>query len=107
MWDWIAGTGVNLEAAGAGTGAGGESEDEELLDGAEDCAGHGGSQGGGAAVEVAAAGPWWVVVDSNTVEGVGRAAELGVALQTFAATVEVDRAWGDGQLAMRLGDLGG
>ena len=39
-------------------------------------------------------------------EGVGRAVELGVALQAFAATVEVGGALGDGQLAMQLGDLG-
>ena len=53
-------------------------------------------------------GGWWlVVVDSSAVEGVGRAVELDVALQNFAATVEVNGAWGDGQLAMQLGDLGG
>ena len=60
-------------------------------------------------VEAAAAKPWWVVVDSNTVEGVGRAVELDVALQAFVATVEVDGVLGDGQLAMhaQLGGLGG
>ena len=47
------------------------------------------------------------MVDSSSVEGVGRAVELGVALKTFAATVEVDGALGDGQLAVQLGDLGG
>ena len=46
-------------------------------------------------------------MDSSTVEGVGRAVELDVALQAFVATVEVDGALGDGQLAMQLGDLGG
>ena len=58
-------------------------------------------------MEAAAAESWWVVVDSSTVEGVGRAVELDVALQAFAATVGVDGALGDGQLAMQLGDLGG
>ena len=33
--------------------------------------------------------------------------ELDVALQAFAATVEVDGASGDGQLAKQLGDLNG
>ena len=36
-----------------------------------------------------------------------RAEDLDMALQTFVATVEVDGAQGDGQLAKRLGDLGG
>ena len=36
-----------------------------------------------------------------------RAVELDGALQAFAATVEVDGASGDGQLAKQLGDLGG
>ena len=58
-------------------------------------------------VEAADAESWWVVVDSSTAEGVGRAMELDVALQAFAAAVEVDGALGDGQLAMQLGDLGG
>ena len=40
-------------------------------------------------------------------EGARKAVELGVALQAFAATVEVDGALGDGQLAMQLGDLSG
>ena len=44
---------------------------------------------------------------NKAVEGARRAVELGVALQAFAATVEVDGALGGGQLAMRLGDLGG
>ena len=48
---------------------------------------------------------------NKAVEGARRAVELGVALQAFAATVEVDGALGDGQLAMQLamqlGDLGG
>ena len=111
MGDWIAGTGVNLGVAEAEAGAGAESEGEELLARAEDSAS--GSQWGAAAVEAAAveeataAESWWVVVDSSTVEGVGRAVELDVALQAFVATVEVDGAWGDGQLAMQLGDLGG
>ena len=47
-----------------------------------------------------------MVVDDNAVENVGRAVELEVALQAFAATVEVDGALDDGQLAMQLGDLG-
>ena len=42
-----------------------------------------------------------------TVEGAGRAVELDVAPQAFAAAVEVDRAKGDGQLAKQLDDLGG
>ena len=47
------------------------------------------------------------MVDSGTVEGVGRAVELGVALHAFAATVEVDGARGDGQLAPELEVLDG
>ena len=82
--DWIAGTGVNLVGAEAEAGAGAESE-----------------------VETADDESWWEVVDGSMMEGVGRAVELNMALQAFAATVEVDRALGDGQLAMQLGDLGG
>ena len=33
--------------------------------------------------------------------------ELSTALQAFAATMEVDGALGDGQLAVQLGNLGG
>ena len=58
------------------------------------------------AVEPAADGSWWEVVDSSTVEGAGRAKELGGALQAFATTVEVAGAPGDGQLDIQLGDLG-
>ena len=100
----LAGTGVDTEEAGAVAGAGGESEGEEPLAGAEDDAS--GSQGDGDAGEATVAESWWVVVDSSTVEWVGRAVELDVALQAFAATVEVDGASGDGQLAKQLGDWG-
>ena len=82
--DWVAGTGVNLEGAEAEAEAGAE-----------------------AGVEAAANVSWWEVVNSSTLEGAGRAVELDMALQAFAATVEVDGALGDGQLAMQLGDLGG
>ena len=44
----------------------------------------------------AAAEPWWVVVDSSTVE----LELLDVAPQALAATVGVGGAWGGGQLAM-------
>ena len=47
-----------------------------------------------------------MAVDSNTMEGAGRAVELDMALQAFAAIVEVDGALGDGQLTIQLGDLG-
>ena len=40
-------------------------------------------------------------------EGAGRAIEVDGALQTFAETVEVLGALGDGQLAKKLEDLGG
>ena len=50
---------------------------------------------------------WWEVIYGSTAEGAARAAELSMALQVFAATVEVDGALGDGQLAVKLGDLGG
>ena len=53
MGDWVAGTCVDLEVAGAVAGASGESEGEGLLAGAE--GGASGPQGGGAAVEAAAA----------------------------------------------------
>ena len=46
-------------------------------------------------------------MDSATVEGARRAVKLEVALQAFAAIVEVDGALGGGQLAMQLGGLGG
>ena len=57
--------------------------------------------------ESAVDGVWWEVVYSNTMEGAGRAMELEGALQTFAATVEVAGALGDGQLAKQMEDLGG
>jgi hypothetical protein len=47
------------------------------------------------------------VIYGSTMEGAARARELDGALQAFAATVEVDGAHGDGQLAKQLGDLGG
>ena len=50
---------------------------------------------------------WWEVVYGSTAEGAARAVELSMALQAFAATVEVDGALGDGQLAVQLGNLGG
>ena len=55
--DWIAGAGVNLEEAAAGDKTGGEP-----------------------VVEHTAEESWWVVVDSGTMEGAGRAVELRVAL---------------------------
>ena len=60
-------------------------------------------------VEADATVCWWVVVDSSTVEGVGRAVGLEVVLQAFVATVGVGGALGGGQMAMQLGsgDLGG
>ena len=82
--DWIAGTGVSLVGAAAEVGLGDEFE-----------------------VEPAADESWWEVVDSSKMEGAGRAAELNMALQVFATTVEVDGTLGDGQLAMQLCDLGG
>ena len=67
--------------------------------------------GAGAGVEseaeVAVDGLWWDVLDSDKMEGVGRAVELNMVLQAFAATVEVDGALDDGQLAMQFGGLGG
>ena len=83
MGNCVAGTGVNLEEAAAGGEAGAKPE-----------------------VEPAAKESWWEVIYSNTVEGAGRAVELDVSLQAFAAAVEVDGAKGDGQLAKQLGDLG-
>ena len=47
------------------------------------------------------------MIYGSTAEGAARAVELDMALQAFAATVEVDGAMGDGQLAKQLGDLGG
>ena len=84
MGNWVAGTGANLEEAAAGSEAGVEPEAESAADGF-----------------------WWGVVYSNTVEGAGRAMELNGALQTFAASVEVAGALGDGQLAKQFEDLGG
>ena len=82
--NWVAGTGANLEEAAAGGEADVEPEAESAADGV-----------------------WWEVVYSNTVEGAGRAMELDGALQTFAETVEVAGALGDGQPAKQLEDLGG
>ena len=39
-------------------------------------------------VEPAADGSWWEVVDSSTVEGAGRAKDLGGALQAFAPLLQ-------------------
>ena len=39
------------------------------------------------------------MIYGNTMEGAGRAMELDVVLQAFAAAVEMDGAKGDGQLA--------
>ena len=86
-WDdenWIEATGVNLEGAGAETGAGAVSEAEPASDES-----------------------WWEVIYGSTAEGAARVVELSMALQAFAATVEVDGALGDGQLAVQLGNLGG
>jgi hypothetical protein len=86
-WDeenWIEGTGVDQEGAGAETGAGAEAEAEPAPDES-----------------------WWEVIYGSTAEGAARAAELDTVLQAFAATVEVDGASGDGHLAKQLGDLGG
>ena len=47
------------------------------------------------------------MIYGSTAEGAARAVELSTALQAFAATVEVDGALGDGQLAVQLGNLGG
>ena len=63
---WIVGNNVNLEEAAAGDEVGGEL-----------------------VVEHGVEESWWVVVDISTVEGAGRAVELGVALQDLAATVGV------------------
>ena len=86
MGDWVAGTGVDTEGTGAVAGAGGEPKGEELMAEAED--GASGSRGGGDAGGATVAESWWVVGDSSTVWG-GRAVELDVALQVFAATVGV------------------
>ena len=86
-WDeenWIEGTGVDQEGAGAETGA-----------------------GAGAEAEPAPDESWWEVIYGSTAEGAARAAELDTVLQAFAATVEVNGASGDGHLAKQLGDLGG
>ena len=82
--NWVEGTGVDQEGAEAEAGAGAESEAEPAPDES-----------------------WWEVIYGSTTEGAARAVELGGALQAFAATVEVDGALGDGQLAIQLGDLGG
>ena len=87
--DWdrenrVEGTGANLEGAEAGAEAGDEPE-----------------------ADPAANESWWEVIYGNTVEGVGRAMKLDMALHAFAATVEVDGANGGGQLAKQLGGLGG
>jgi hypothetical protein len=77
-WDnenWVEGTGVDQVGAGAEARAG-EPEAEPASDES-----------------------WWEVIHGSTVEGAARATELGMALQAFAATVEVDGAHGDGQLA--------
>ena len=42
-----------------------------------------------------------------SVEGVGKAVELSVALQAFAATVGVGGTEGDGQLVTELGNIDG
>ena len=75
---------MDQEGAGAEAGAGAESEAEPAPDES-----------------------WWEVIYGSTTEGTARAVEVGGALQAFAATVEVDGALGDGQLAIQLGDLGG
>ena len=85
-WDkenWIEGTGVDQVGAGAEARAG-EPETEPASDES-----------------------WWEVIYGSTIEGAARATELEEALQAFAATVEIDGAHGDGQLAKQLGDLGG
>ena len=77
-WDnenWVEGTGVDQVGAGAEARA-----DEPETEPASDES-------------------WWEVTYGSTVEGAARATELEVALQAFAATVEVDGAHGDGQLA--------
>ena len=58
---------MNLEEAATEDGAGAESE-----------------------ADLATYESWWVVVDSNTMTGAGRAVELDMALRAFAAIVEVD-----------------
>ena len=63
------GTGVVQVGAGAEAGTGTEPE-----------------------AELAPDESWWEVIYGSTVEGAVRAEELDVALQTFAATVEVDGA---------------
>ena len=47
------------------------------------------------------------MIYGSTAEGAARAVELDMALQTFAATVDVEGASGSGQLAKQLGDLSG
>ena len=84
MGNWVEGTGANLEEAAAGGEADGEPKAESAADGV-----------------------WWEMVCSDTVEGAGRAIQLDGAFQTFAETVEVAGALGDGQLAKQLEDLGG
>ena len=108
--DWVAGTGAGPEDAEAGIGADAEAEagaraEEAAPEGCE-AAGRGGEEAAAAGLE-APAEFWWEVIYGSTVEGAARAVELDVALQAFAATVEVDGASGDGQLAKQLGDLSG
>ena len=110
MGDWIAGTGADPEDAEAGIGADAEAEAgaraEEAAPGEGEAAGRGGEEAAAAGLE-APAEFWWEVIYGSTVEGAARAVELDVALQAFAATVEVDGASGDGHLARQLGDLSG
>ena len=108
--DWIAGTGADPEDAGAGMGADTEAETgagaEEAAPEGCDAADRGGEETPAAGLE-APAEFWWEVIYGSTEEGAARAVELDVALQAFAATVNVDGASGDGQLAKQLSDLGG
>ena len=97
MGDWVAGIGVDTGEAEAVAGAGGEAEDVEGVAGAggepDDASGpQEGGRAGGADEPV----PWWVVVDSGTMEAVGGAVRLDEALQTFAASVGVGGAEGGG-----------
>ena len=71
MENWVAGTGANLAEAAIGGEAGAEPE-----------------------TVLAARESWWEVIYGNTVEGAGRAEELGGVLQAFAEAVGVDGAKG-------------
>ena len=108
--DWVAGSGAGPEDAEAETGAGTWAEAGARAEGAapEGCeaAGRGREEAAAAGLE-APAEVWWEAIRGNTEEGAARAVELDVALQAFAATVEVDGASGDGQLAKQLGNLSG